>query len=203
MIGFIMLVGTVVNNPILIVEQALQNVREGGMNPRDAILDSVRTRIRPIFMTALIGLLGLLPLVISPGAGSELYRGLGSVTLGGLVFSTFFTLFFIPALFTVCMDAQSGLGRLFGRRPQAALATVGEPMPREADDREHAASVAPAAAAVETTVENPVLTSHSALSRSKHVGHTNGNGEHGNGSAGNGVHGDGKPDDEVTPSDSR
>ena len=115
MIGFIMLVGTVVNNPILIVEQALQNVREGGMNSREAILDSVRTRIRPIFMTALIGLLGLLPLVISPGAGSELYRGLGSVTLGGLVFSTFFTLFFIPALFTLCMDMQDGLGRLFGR----------------------------------------------------------------------------------------
>lgn len=116
MVGFIMLVGTVVNNPILIVEQALQNVREGGMNSREAILDSVRTRIRPIFMTALIGLLGLLPLVISPGAGSELYRGLGSVTLGGLVFSTFFTLFFIPALFTLCMDMQDGLGRLFGRR---------------------------------------------------------------------------------------
>ena len=123
MVGFIMLVGTVVNNPILIVEQALQNVRDEGMSPRDAVLDSVRTRIRPIFMTALIGLLGLLPLVISPGAGSELYRGLGSVTLGGLVFSTFFTLFFIPALFTLCMEMQTGLSRLiWGRRPAAVVA---------------------------------------------------------------------------------
>ena len=129
MVGFIMLVGTVVNNPILIVEQALQNVREGGMNSCDAILDSVRTRIRPIFMTALIGLLGLLPLVISPGAGSELYRGLGSVTLGGLVFSTFFTLFFIPALFTLCMDVQSRLSELLFRRQAAtdvALTAVSE-----------------------------------------------------------------------------
>ena len=123
MVGFIMLVGTVVNNPILIVEQALQNVRDEGMSPRDAVLDSVRTRIRPIFMTALIGLLGLLPLVVSPGAGSELYRGLGSVTLGGLVFSTFFTLFFIPALFTICMDLQTGASRLiWGRRPAPVAA---------------------------------------------------------------------------------
>ena len=128
MVGFIMLVGTVVNNPILIVEQALQNVRDEGMSPRDAVLDSVRTRIRPIFMTALIGLLGLLPLVISPGAGSELYRGLGSVTLGGLVFSTFFTLFFIPALFTLCMEMQTGLSRLiWGRRPAAVVAEPGLP----------------------------------------------------------------------------
>jgi HAE1 family hydrophobic/amphiphilic exporter-1 len=116
MVGFIILVGTVVNNPILIIEQALQNIREAKMDPHAAILDSVESRIRPIFMTALIGLLGLLPLVISPGAGSELYRGLGSVTLGGLVFSTFFTLFFIPALFSLCLDAQTALRGLFTRR---------------------------------------------------------------------------------------
>ncbi|MGC3971300.1 MAG: efflux RND transporter permease subunit [Pirellulales bacterium] len=132
MVGFIMLVGTVVNNPILIVEQALQNVRDEGMNARDAVLDSVRTRIRPIFMTALIGLLGLLPLVISPGAGSELYRGLGSVTLGGLVFSTFFTLFFIPALFTICMDVQTALRNMIWGPPREAV--VDGPRPVEVDE---------------------------------------------------------------------
>jgi len=109
MVGFIILVGTVVNNPILIVEQALVHMREDGMIPRDAVLESVRTRIRPIFMTALIGLFGLLPLVISPGAGSELYRGLGSVTLGGLVVSTFFTLIFVPALFSLALDARAAV----------------------------------------------------------------------------------------------
>src|SRR5262245_21585743 len=96
MLGFIILVGTVVNNPILIVEQALVHIRDDGMFYRPAVLESVRTRIRPIFMTALIGFFGLLPLVISPGAGSELYQGLGSVLLGGLLVSTIFTLFLVP-----------------------------------------------------------------------------------------------------------
>lgn len=115
MVGFIILVGTVVNNPILIVEQALVHMREDGMTPRDAVLESVRTRIRPIFMTALIGLFGLLPLVISPGAGSELYRGLGSVTLGGLVASTMFTLIFVPALFSLALDARAAVVQWWSR----------------------------------------------------------------------------------------
>jgi HAE1 family hydrophobic/amphiphilic exporter-1 len=63
-------------------------------------------------MTALIGLFGLLPLVISPGAGSELYRGLGSVLLGGLLTSTVFTLVLVPTLFSLAMDARHGLARL-------------------------------------------------------------------------------------------
>jgi HAE1 family hydrophobic/amphiphilic exporter-1 len=137
MVGFIILVGTVVNNPILIIEQALVHMREDGMDPHASILQAVESRIRPIFMTALIGLLGLLPLVLSPGAGSELYRGLGSVTLGGLVFSTIFTLFFIPALFSLCLDAQSGALRLWRRaRSAAAPAAAGEvePPPAEAPE---------------------------------------------------------------------
>ena len=84
MLGFVILIGTVVNNPILIVHQSLNHMREDGMSPSDAILESVRTRIRPIFMTTMTTVLGLLPLVLFPGAGSELYRGLGSVVLGGL-----------------------------------------------------------------------------------------------------------------------
>jgi HAE1 family hydrophobic/amphiphilic exporter-1 len=113
MLGFIILVGTVVNNPILIVEQALVHIREDGMSHREAVLESVRTRIRPIFMTALIGLFGLLPLVISPGAGSELYRGLGSVLLGGLVVSTVFTLVLVPCLFTLTLELKGHLGGLW------------------------------------------------------------------------------------------
>ena len=98
MLGFIILVGVVVNNAILIVYQALANVREGGMSPQEAVLDSVRTRIRPIFMSTLTSIFGLLPLVAMPGAGSEIYRGIGVVILSGLLFSTIFTLFLIPAL---------------------------------------------------------------------------------------------------------
>jgi HAE1 family hydrophobic/amphiphilic exporter-1 len=113
MVGFIILVGTVVNNPILIVEQALVHIREDGMSHHAAILESLRTRIRPIFMTAMIGLFGLLPLVVSPGAGSELYRGLGSVTLGGLVASTVFTLFLVPVSFSLTLDLTTKLAACF------------------------------------------------------------------------------------------
>lgn len=104
MLGFIMLVGTVVNNPILIVEQSLIHHREDGLPIGEAVIESVRTRIRPIFMTTLGGLVGLLPLVLAPGAGSELYRGIGAVLLGGLLVSTIVTLVFVPALLSLLMD---------------------------------------------------------------------------------------------------
>jgi HAE1 family hydrophobic/amphiphilic exporter-1 len=126
MLGFVILIGTVVNNPILIVHQSLNHMREERMSPREAILASVRTRVRPIFMTTTTTVLGLLPLVLFPGAGSELYRGLGSVVLGGLVVSTVFTLVFVPALFGLTMDAKQWLAvRLFGARPveSATIAT--------------------------------------------------------------------------------
>jgi len=98
MLGFIILIGTVVNNAILIVHQSLNNVRYHGMIGNEAISDAVRTRIRPIFMSATTSLLAMTPLVLSTGSGSELYRGLGSILLGGLALSTVLTLFVIPAL---------------------------------------------------------------------------------------------------------
>lgn len=127
MIGFIILVGTVVNNPILIIEQALVHINDEDMDPEHAILESVRTRIRPIFMTALIGLFGLLPLAISPGAGSELYRGLGSVLLGGLIVSTVFTLVFVPTIFHLTMQAKGALSRTFRRRNRSGDSSPSEP----------------------------------------------------------------------------
>ncbi|SDP46925.1 efflux RND transporter permease subunit [Desulforhopalus singaporensis] len=98
MLGFIILIGTVVNNAILIVHQSLNNVRYNGLSGMDSIAESVRTRIRPIFMSATTSVLAMSPLVVSTGSGSELYRGLGSILLGGLAVSTMFTLFVIPAL---------------------------------------------------------------------------------------------------------
>jgi HAE1 family hydrophobic/amphiphilic exporter-1 len=103
MLGFVILIGTVVNNPILIVDRSLQLVREEGYEPIDAILEAVKSRIRPIFMTTFTTLLGLLPLVIFPGAGSELYRGLGSVLLGGLLVATLVTLVLVPLLLGLCL----------------------------------------------------------------------------------------------------
>ena len=120
MLGFVILIGTVVNNPILIVHQALNLIREEGQNVRQAIGESVRTRIRPIFMTTTTTVLGLMPLVLFPGSGSELYRGLGAVVLGGLVVSTVVTLVLVPALFTLTLEAKQGLiggaRRLLGQR---------------------------------------------------------------------------------------
>lgn len=112
MLGFVILIGTVVNNPILIVHQSLNLIRDENMETRLAIVESVRTRIRPIFMTTTTTVLGLLPLVIFPGSGSELYRGLGSVVLGGLLVSTIFTLFLVPTLFNLVMQTQLALARL-------------------------------------------------------------------------------------------
>jgi len=98
MLGFIILIGIVVNNAILIVYQALNNIRNHNMEHKEAVLDSVRSRLRPIFMSSLTSIFGMMPLVLFPGPGSEFYRGLGSVITGGLALSTFFTIFMIPAL---------------------------------------------------------------------------------------------------------
>jgi HAE1 family hydrophobic/amphiphilic exporter-1 len=108
MLGFVILIGVVVNNPILIVHQSLNNVRIHNMPYREAVLESTRTRLRPIYMSAATSIFGMLPLVLIPGPGSEFYRGLGSVVLGGLAVSTIFTVFVIPALlmFVIRMEKR-------------------------------------------------------------------------------------------------
>ncbi|MDA0239329.1 MAG: efflux RND transporter permease subunit, partial [Proteobacteria bacterium] len=77
LLGFVILIGIVVNNAILLVHQTLVHIREEGMAPIEAILESTRNRLRPIFMSTLTSVVGMLPLALFPGAGSELYRGLG------------------------------------------------------------------------------------------------------------------------------
>jgi HAE1 family hydrophobic/amphiphilic exporter-1 len=99
-VGFILLIGVVVNNAILVVDGALTRLRDG-LDLESAVQGAVRRRVRPIMMSALTSLAGLLPLVLLPGSGSELYRGVGAVVLGGLALATFLTLFVVPALFTV------------------------------------------------------------------------------------------------------
>ena len=98
MLGFVILVGIVVNNAILLVHQTLQHYREDGIAIDAAILEATSNRIRPIFMSSMTSIFGMLPLVVFPGAGSELYRGLGSVVLGGLSLSALLTLAVIPPL---------------------------------------------------------------------------------------------------------
>ena len=105
MLGFVILIGIVVNNAILLVDQTLKHFRGDGMSPRDSILAATRSRMRPIFMSTLTSVFGLLPLVIFPGAGSELYKGLGSVVVGGLTLSAVLTLAIIPLLLAVLLKS--------------------------------------------------------------------------------------------------
>ncbi len=103
MLGFIILTGVVVNNAILMVEQTLWHIQHDAMDSVAAILEATSNRIRPIFMSTLTSLFGLLPLIVFPGAGSELYRGIGIVVFSGLLLSTVLALFFIPPLMAVLM----------------------------------------------------------------------------------------------------
>ncbi|PTX54517.1 HAE1 family hydrophobic/amphiphilic exporter-1 [Litoreibacter ponti] len=106
LLGFVILVGIVVNNAILIVHQALYHLREESMSPVDAIEEATRNRIRPIFMSTLTSVMGMLPLILFPGEGSELYRGLGAVVVGGLSMSAFLTLLTVPPLLRLCLRSS-------------------------------------------------------------------------------------------------
>jgi HAE1 family hydrophobic/amphiphilic exporter-1 len=120
-LGFVILAGVVVNNAILLVHQTLNFMRHDGLDPAEAIVESVRTRVRPILISTLTSVGGMLPLVLMPGAGSELYRGLGAVVVGGLSVSTVFTVLLVPTV----------LSAVFALK-QPAAAAAAEPAPSPA-----------------------------------------------------------------------
>ena len=97
-LGFVILIGVVVNNAILIVDGSLARLRDGA-DLITATSEAVGGRVRPILMSTLTSLAGLLPLVLFPGSGSELYRGVGAIVLGGLALATVLSIFVVPALF--------------------------------------------------------------------------------------------------------
>jgi multidrug efflux pump subunit AcrB len=115
MLGFLVLIGTVVNNPILIVEKSITNTRKG-LRARAAVIEATRARLRPIVMSTITTVFGLSPLVFNPGAGTELYRGLGAIVLFGLLFSSIVTLTFMPAILTAVLELQA---RYFSRHDAA------------------------------------------------------------------------------------
>ncbi len=128
LLGFVILIGIVVNNAILLVHQTLYHLREEGMAAGPAIVEATRNRIRPIFMSTLTSVVGMLPLVFFPGAGSELYRGLGSVVVGGLAMSAALTLLIIPPMLSMLVGLLEGRvavadhsARADGRGTQPAL----------------------------------------------------------------------------------
>jgi multidrug efflux pump subunit AcrB len=97
MIGFVIMMGLVINNAILLVDQTRTGER-AGLARREAVVQAIQLRIRPIFCTTATSLVGMLPLAVVPGPGSVLYRGLGAVIVGGMTVSTIFTLLLLPAL---------------------------------------------------------------------------------------------------------
>lgn len=107
MLGFLILLGTVVNNPILIVDQTRKYVMQQGLQVREAVIKSVEKRLKPILMSTATTLFGLAPLVIIPGEGTELYRGVGVIVLSGILVSTVLSLTFLPALLAATIKDKS------------------------------------------------------------------------------------------------
>ncbi len=108
MIGFVILLGLVVNNAILLVYRARDGEREG-MSRRDAVESAVRLRLRPILMSTTTSIFGMLPLMLIPGSGTELYRGMAAVIVGGMLVSALFTLILLPSLLRAKEAAFPGL----------------------------------------------------------------------------------------------
>ena len=114
MIGFIILLGLVVNNAILLVAQTRASEKTGKSRP-EAVRDALVLRIRPIFMSTSTSLMGMLPLVLSPGAGSLIYRGLATVIVGGMAVSTLFTLLLLPAMLQLGAQSMPALSNARAR----------------------------------------------------------------------------------------
>ncbi|ATC93280.1 hypothetical protein PTUN_a0496 [Pseudoalteromonas tunicata] len=106
MLGFLILLGVVINNPILIVDKVRGNLVGDNVDPILAVKNAVFSRYRPILISTLTTIFGLVPLVFIPGEGTELYRGLGVIVLSGILFSAFITLFFMPALLILILELQ-------------------------------------------------------------------------------------------------
>ncbi len=118
MIGFIILLGLVVNNAILLVVQTRRSEAEGESREQ-AVRTALRLRLRPIFMSTLTSIFGMAPLLLIPGEGSAIYRGMAAAIVGGMSVSTLFTLILLPSLLR--MDLSFGRWRGARARPTAAL----------------------------------------------------------------------------------
>jgi multidrug efflux pump subunit AcrB len=121
MIGFIILIGLVVNNAILLVHQTRAAERDGA-DRATAVAQAIRIRARPIFMSTLTSICGMLPLMLIPGIGSEIYRGLATVIVGGMSVSAVFTLLLLPSILRMG-KAELSLTRNTRLIPQARTTT--------------------------------------------------------------------------------
>lgn len=116
MIGAIMLIGIVVKNGIVLIDYITLN-RERGLSIRQAVILGGKSRLRPVVMTTLTTILGMVPMAVGTGQGAEMWRPMGTAVIGGLTLSTILTLLFVPALY--CIFAYNGVRR--GRKRQRKL----------------------------------------------------------------------------------
>jgi HAE1 family hydrophobic/amphiphilic exporter-1 len=108
MIGAIMLIGIVVKNGIVLIDYISLN-RERGMSIRRSVIHGGESRLRPVVMTTLTTILGMVPMAVGTGQGAEMWRPMGTAVIGGLTFSTILTLLFVPTLY--CVFAYNGVKR--------------------------------------------------------------------------------------------
>jgi multidrug efflux pump subunit AcrB len=112
MIGFVILLGLVVNNAILLVMQT-RSGQGDGLDQHQAVAEAVRLRARPIYMSTLTSIFGMLPLMLIPGVGSQIYRGLATVIIGGMILSGIFTLILMPSIMRLPPMTFSRIRRRF------------------------------------------------------------------------------------------
>jgi HAE1 family hydrophobic/amphiphilic exporter-1 len=122
LIGFLMLIGIVVTNAIVLLD-LVERLRRGGMATKDALIEGGKTRVRPILMTAIATILALIPLAAGFNQGSIIAAELGTVVIGGLFSSTFLTLLVVPVVYSLVDGARSGLGARMRRREPEPPAT--------------------------------------------------------------------------------
>lgn len=115
LIGLIMLMGLVTKNAILLVDYA-KTLRKRGMDRREAVITSGRTRLRPIVMTTLAMIFGMLPLAFALGSGAEMRAPMARAVIGGLLTSTVLTLLVVPVMYTVLDDFSVWLRKRFASK---------------------------------------------------------------------------------------
>jgi multidrug efflux pump subunit AcrB len=122
LIGFLMLIGIVVTNAIVLVDR-VQQLREKGHSIRDSLIEAGLTRLRPIIMTAGATILALVPLALGLSKGTLISKGLAVVVIGGLTTSTLLTLLIVPIVYELIYSRKGRMARLSGRKSVANLET--------------------------------------------------------------------------------
>jgi predicted RND superfamily exporter protein len=144
LIGFLMLIGIVVTNAIVLLD-LVERLKAQGHSTRDALIEGGRTRVRPILMTAFATILALIPLAAGFNQGSIIAAELGTVVIGGLFSSTFLTLLVVPVVYSLVDGGKATLGRWFRRSPAEEPVLGLAPATAMAVAAEHPIGIAPPA----------------------------------------------------------